>query len=342
MRPIHFPKYPKGRYTIEQLEARRLLTVLTFETGQSQGNYVDQDYGDAVQMSVESTFFYGSRSGATPEVAVTYGEGVTVWHQGFGKLKYAAFLRDGASTEELAIILEASAGHTVSLVGFDLASYGTTSRTVDGVRVTGSSGTTLFSATDQVVTGAESAMGMTPYTFAGIVDTRLTIILDSSNLGIASDTIGISNIEFAQSPGGGIAMPDLLPDRIAGFYDSGAGPIAGPYTHDGSLAGPINLNFLNGAKSGITNVDFVSLPTNSHVVVEFVDEHIIDGSGADLFLAEEGPAGDYAQVEVSSDGEHFVNVGMANTGVETAIDIANKGVTDPVRFVRVRGLDNNG
>jgi hypothetical protein len=323
-----------------------MLTVLTFDTGQNNGALIPQNYGDQVRSQVDADYGYGSGSGATPNVMTTYGDGVRLFKAGFGTLRNAAYLADSSSASELTITLEASVGSTVSLSGLSLAAYQEVERTIAGLRVVdGETGSVLFSSGPLLVRASGSGPGYTRITFDDVVARQLTISVDVSNLGIVSDFVAIDDIEFAQAPQGGAPMPDLLPDRVVDFYDSGAGPIAGPYARDDNEAGFKYLGdarFLTGAKSGAVGVPFVSLPTNSHVTVEFIDESITDGPGDDFFIAEEDAAGDYAQVEVSADNVRFATVGQALPGVETGFDLTGVDVAGAIRYVRVRGLDNNG
>ncbi len=132
-------------------------------------------------------------------------------------------------------------------------------------------------------------------------------------------------------------------DVVLEFFDSGTGPIAGPYggTFPGSFPVSVSPDVVIGDDSG-SSVDFLSLPTGSFVTVGFTDETVIDSAGDDIFIQEVAANGEEAEVFVSSDLVNFVLLGRANDGITTSFDLADIGFTDPVRAIRIQGLDNAG
>lgn len=138
-------------------------------------------------------------------------------------------------------------------------------------------------------------------------------------------------------------------DTVLEYYDSGAGPIAGPYggTWNG-VTGiypiPISTSALLGDDPGYPPgvADFLSLPTGSYVTLGFTDETVIDGAGDDIFIEEVGPNGERADVYVSANLIDFVFLGTAIDDASTALDLASIGFTDPVQAIRIVGLDALG
>ena len=138
-------------------------------------------------------------------------------------------------------------------------------------------------------------------------------------------------------------------DIVLDYFDSGAGPMAGPYggTWDG-ISGtypvPVTLDVVLGDDPGYPGVvaNFLSLPTGSYVTVGFTDETVIDGIGNDIFILEVGPNGEQADVFVSADLVNFIFLGIAKDDVSTALDLASIGFTDAVQGIKIVGLDTLG
>ena len=135
------------------------------------------------------------------------------------------------------------------------------------------------------------------------------------------------------------AVP-IVADVNIDFFDSGAGPLAGPY--GGTLGGfPVSVP-LTYATDGDAST-FLSLPTGSYVTVGFSSGFVIDGPGNDLFISEVGAASELANIFVSTDfGTSFTLLGTADGGTLTELDLADIGFTGMVNAVRVVGLDNGG
>ncbi|WP_339949436.1 calcium-binding protein [uncultured Albimonas sp.] len=136
-------------------------------------------------------------------------------------------------------------------------------------------------------------------------------------------------------------------DTVLDFHNSGAGPIDDePYGGDydgfsGTYPVPIELTAALGADPGPV-VDFVSLPTGSHITVGFLDEVVIDGAGDDIFVTEVANNSEAAEVFVSSNGVDFVLLGEAGGGTTASFDLADIGFKGIVTAVKIVGLDANG
>jgi hypothetical protein len=131
-------------------------------------------------------------------------------------------------------------------------------------------------------------------------------------------------------------------DVVLDYFDSGAGPIAGPYggTFPGAFPVPVSTSVVLGPDP--VPSDFLSLPTGSFVTVGFTDETIVDGVGNDIFIGEDGAAGETANVFVSSNGVTFTFLGVATDNGVTSFDLGSIGFNQPVKAVKIVGLDNFG
>jgi len=144
------------------------------------------------------------------------------------------------------------------------------------------------------------------------------------------------------------ALPIIgFADVVLDYFDSGAGPIVGPYggTFPGGPGFPmsVSLDVVLGDDPGPTGFqDFLSLPTGSFVTVGFTDETVIDGAGNDIFIQETGGNGERADVFVSADLINFFFLGTAVDNASTAFDLATIGFTEAVQAVKIVGLDNLG
>ena len=140
----------------------------------------------------------------------------------------------------------------------------------------------------------------------------------------------------------GSVNASLLADIELEFFDSGAGPLAGPYGGDVLGSGfPIPLPDTSNARDG--NVDtFVSLPTDSFLTLGFSGGFVFDGPGDDLFVTETGIGDELADVFVSTDGLAFTFLGTAGDAGTETFDLASIGFFDPVNAVRIVGLDLGG
>lgn len=132
-------------------------------------------------------------------------------------------------------------------------------------------------------------------------------------------------------------------DTVIDFFDSGAGPLAGPYggTDPGAFPIAVSTSVVLGNDPGPA-VDFLSLPTGSYVTVGFVDEAVFDQAGDDIFIQETGGNGERADVYVSTDLTTFFLLGTAIDNGTTAFDLASIGFLTQVNAVRIIGLDTLG
>ncbi len=136
------------------------------------------------------------------------------------------------------------------------------------------------------------------------------------------------------------SLGDGFADVILDYFNSGAGPIDEPYGIDnnGRILSLVEPDIILGSDT----LGALSLPTGSYVTVGFTDEIIIDKPGNDIFILEDGAAGDKADIYVSSNLEDFVLVGRGNGGQTSVFDLASISFTEPVRAIKIVGLDNNG
>ncbi|MDZ4697101.1 MAG: pre-peptidase C-terminal domain-containing protein [Deltaproteobacteria bacterium] len=143
-----------------------------------------------------------------------------------------------------------------------------------------------------------------------------------------------------------MAATYVYADRVIQFYDSGAGPIPGPYggtTINTSVAyKPVSTTVVLGPDVSASTASWLSLPTNSFVTVAFSNATIIDGPGADIFVTELTNQGETAEVYASTDGASLVSLGLAQGGRVNFFDLAGRGISGNVREIRVRGLDLRG
>ncbi|NEP09410.1 MAG: PEP-CTERM sorting domain-containing protein [Symploca sp. SIO2C1] len=163
-----------------------------------------------------------------------------------------------------------------------------------------------------------------------------TAFIMSTGMGITATSVQASTFGFA--------------DIVLDFFNSGANP-AFPNPND-SYGGdgidfpvPVNTDVVLG--DAPTNfADSLSLPTDSFVIVGFLDEVIIDRAGNDLAVREIGGGGERAQVFISSllsnDMSDFIFLGIAQDDLTTSFDLGSIGFTDPVKSVKIVGLDNFG
>jgi hypothetical protein len=133
----------------------------------------------------------------------------------------------------------------------------------------------------------------------------------------------------------------ILADTVIEFYDSGNGPMAGPYGGLFSGAYPVSVP-LSYATDG--NPDsFVSLPKDSFLTLGFSSGFVFDGPGLDIFVSEVGGASEHANIYISSDfGATFTFLGIATTATVSGFDLASIGYAGHVNAVKVVGLDSLG
>ena len=134
----------------------------------------------------------------------------------------------------------------------------------------------------------------------------------------------------------------IFADSIVEYFDSGAGPIAGPYGGTFTPANyPVPVPLTNATdQDGNT---FVSLPTGSFLTLAFSGGSVIDGPGNDIFISEPGEGFEVADVFVSSGlNGPFTLLGQAFGDQLTELDLADIGFAGLVRSVKIVGLDSGG
>lgn len=134
-------------------------------------------------------------------------------------------------------------------------------------------------------------------------------------------------------------------DVVVDYFDSGAGPMPGPYGGLGGISGgyPVSVSTNVVIGNDVPGSEtFLSLPTGSYVTVRFTDEFVINGPGNDIFIQEIGVGGEDANVFVSSDGISFTLLGLAQDDVTTSLDLNSIGFLGQVSYVKIVGLDNGG
>lgn len=134
-------------------------------------------------------------------------------------------------------------------------------------------------------------------------------------------------------------------DVVVDYFDSGAGPMPGPYGGLGGISGgyPVSVSTNVVIGNDVPGSEtFLSLPTGSYVTVRFTDEFVINGPGNDIFIQEIGVGGEDANVFVSSDGISFTLLGVAQDDVTTSLDLNSIGFLGQVSYVKIVGLDNGG
>jgi len=160
----------------------------------------------------------------------------------------------------------------------------------------------------------------------------------------------MATVVFLSIPKQVQAIPTLgFADVVLDFFDSGAGPLAGPYGGTwngitGSYPIPVSLDVVLGDDPGFPPAfaDFLSLPTGSFVIVGFTDETVIDGPGNDIFIREVGSLGERADVFISSDLSTFTFLGTALADITTSFDLASIGFGGSVQAIKIVGLDTLG
>ena len=134
-------------------------------------------------------------------------------------------------------------------------------------------------------------------------------------------------------------------DVVVDYFDSGAGPMPGPYGGLGGISGgyPVSVSTNVVIGNDVPGSEtFLSLPTGSYVTVRCTDEFVINGPGNDIFIQEIGVGGEDANVFVSSDGISFTLLGVAQDDVTTSLDLNSIGFLGQVSYVKIVGLDNGG
>ncbi len=322
---------------MESLERRQLLTVLTFDpaTG-ADGTAVSQSYGDRVVSASQGGFNYGTAGGPTPNIGVTYGPNSTDvrrWGTAYGDLANVVFPGTNAAGL-LDIKLSADLDFKGQLNSIDLAGKNGRDFTVKSIQIFDGADHVLFSQNNVLVAGT----GHTHLTFPAMSSRVVRLRIDSSNLGADQDKVGIDNIEFSQITDH-VSEGDGFADVVLGFKDGPTGPYGGE--HSDVIAKQVSLGVVLG-DDPTTDVNYLSLPTNSFVTLGFADETIVDGPGDDFVVRELVDNGEKANVFISSDGISFTLIGQALGGKSTKFDLSKIGFKGVMRAVKIVGLDNGG
>jgi len=142
-----------------------------------------------------------------------------------------------------------------------------------------------------------------------------------------------------------VALPvqaaTVVANTVIEFFDSGAGPLLGPYGSSGGSS-PVAVS-TSVATDGLSNT-FVSLPTGSFLTLGFAGAQIFDGTGDDIFISELGNGAEDANVFVSADfGLTFTFLGVAFGNSTTGLDLNDiPAFSGFINAVKVVGLDNGG
>jgi hypothetical protein len=159
---------------------------------------------------------------------------------------------------------------------------------------------------------------------------------------MACKVLGGAIVLVASLSAAATSAATILADTVIDYFDSGAGPLAGPY---GGTFVPANYPVpvpLSYATDGDANT-FVSLPTGSYLVLGFTGGFVFDGPGNDLFISEPGDGQEDADIFVSSDfGTSFTFLGKAFGNQLTELDLAVIAYAGQVNAVKIVGLDNGG
>ena len=226
--------------SVEPLESRRLLTVLTFDPVSANAAVLPTTYGDRITTASKAGFIYGAAGGITPGITVSYGPdaaNVRQWKDGYGDLHNVLFAGDSAKGI-LDITLSADLGSQVNLASLDLGGGANTDYTINSFSIFDGGSNVLFTQSNLKVEGDANGALHTHLDFSSIHSRVLRIHIDASNLGTNGDQIGVDNIQFSQldtaSPVG-----DGYADVVLNYHDSGVGPIPAP------MAEPTPMSALN-------------------------------------------------------------------------------------------------
>ncbi|MBD2168527.1 putative Ig domain-containing protein [Calothrix membranacea FACHB-236] len=133
---------------------------------------------------------------------------------------------------------------------------------------------------------------------------------------------------------------DGFADIVLDYFNSATGTFNEAYGSDNAGRFPVlvPIDIILGSDTQGS----LSLPKGSYVTVGFTDEIIIDNPGNDIFIPEVGAYGEKAEVFVSANFEDFTFLGIGNGGTTSIFDLASIGFTEPVRAIKIVGLDNGG
>ena len=174
--------------------------VLTFDqSGIFNSVAIDQEYGDNVIASPDGNghgynIIAGNGFGLTPNVEVSYSANeADLWTTGYGNLTNVLY-DEADFSSGFEITFNADPGFEVGLFGFDMAVFGGVDSTLPGVEILDGGNNVLWSAGPTVIDSTTA----TSFDSGGVFADSLTIAIDLTGLGGASDNFGIDNVHFAQ------------------------------------------------------------------------------------------------------------------------------------------------
>lgn len=173
--------------------------VLTFDqSGIGNGTTLDPNYGDRVVAGTDGSghaydIVTGAGLGLTPNVEVNYTAGAAaLWTTGYGDLTNVYYdevdFNDGFDVEFVA-----DTGFEVGVFGFDMAAF-EADTTIPGIEILDGNSNVLWSVGSTTISGS----ARNSFDTGGLFADSLTIAIDLTGLGNASDNIGIDNIQFGQ------------------------------------------------------------------------------------------------------------------------------------------------
>ncbi|ARU40979.1 hypothetical protein CCB80_07410 [Armatimonadetes bacterium Uphvl-Ar1] len=191
-------------------------TVLTFDiTGNSNGNFLDQGYGDNVAAATVGNFGYDISNGTTPDVTVDYSRSdsgsLSWWSTGCSDLTNVIY-NENDGDPLLRITFTASNNQNVVLNSFDIGNFGG-AVTLPGLSLKDGNGLTLVQLIDVPIPSFSSPAST--FIIGGFASQVLVLELDLTGLGGNSDNIGLDNISFSQE-----AVPE--PATMLGLAAVGA------------------------------------------------------------------------------------------------------------------------
>ncbi len=180
-------------------------TVLTFDVdGLPNGHILSNDYGDRVSCSKMGVFHYGLESGITPNITVSYaGDHAgslfpTFWTTDYNDLRNVIENESDGDTG-YQVIFQADPNTLVQLESVDVGNWGG-QVSVPEIRVTDGQGTILFQMTNIILPASSIKQHVHLQMPSNVRGSRLVLRVDTTNLGGASDNIGLDNIRFSQDP----------------------------------------------------------------------------------------------------------------------------------------------
>lgn len=153
-----------------------------------------------------------------------------------------------------------------------------------------------------------------------------------------------------------VVKGDGFPDYVIEYFAAGSNGIKEPYGKDKTqptTGGPFPVDpaIILGPPppaprvGWVATTEWLSIPMGSYVTVGFTDEVVIDGPGNDIFIRSLDPsdsAGESADIYVSTNLVDYVLLGRTPQGGNVGLDLAPLNLKDPIKAVRVVGVDIKG